>query len=131
MGDDGPGVPTEFQDEGFDHGFPTKETGSGYGRSIVRPIANAHGWDARATAGVAGGARFGFTGIQFLDWADEAVVAASVPGVRLVEWSSPVARASRSFVEVRLRSAFPVDDEPEPVERAIDGQFEGASGHEQ
>ncbi len=64
--DDGPGVPEALRDEVFDHGFTTTDDGSGYGLSIVRTIANAHGWDIRVVAGDTGGARFEITGIEFV-----------------------------------------------------------------
>ncbi|WP_370454838.1 ATP-binding protein [Halorhabdus sp. CBA1104] len=65
--DDGPGIPTEHQDEVFEHGFTTSSGGSGYGLSVVRTIANAHGWDIRATDAESRGARFEITGIDFLE----------------------------------------------------------------
>jgi PAS domain S-box-containing protein len=65
--DDGPGVPESDRDRVFDHGYTTREGGSGYGLSIVRTIVNAHGWDVRVTDGTDGGARFEITGIEFLE----------------------------------------------------------------
>ena len=64
--DDGPGIAEDIRDEVFDHGFTTREEGSGYGLSVVRTIANAHGWDVRVATADAGGARFEITGIEFL-----------------------------------------------------------------
>ncbi|EMA15178.1 ATP-binding protein [Haloarcula marismortui] len=65
--DDGPGIPDEVKDDVFDHGFTTAEDGSGYGLSIVRTIAGAHGWDILVTDSDTGGARFEITGVEFLD----------------------------------------------------------------
>ena len=65
--DDGPGIPHDIQDDVFDHGFTTDEDGSGYGLSIVRTIAGAHGWDILVTDSDTGGARFEITGVEFLD----------------------------------------------------------------
>ncbi|MEF8828436.1 MAG: PAS domain-containing sensor histidine kinase [Haloarcula sp.] len=65
--DDGPGIPHDIQDDVFDHGFTTAEEGSGYGLSIVRTIAGAHGWDICVTDSDTGGARFEITGVEFLD----------------------------------------------------------------
>lgn len=65
--DDGPGIPSERRDEVFDHGVSTDDEGSGYGLSIVRTIARAHGWNVEIIEGEAGGARVEITGIQFLD----------------------------------------------------------------
>jgi signal transduction histidine kinase len=65
--DDGPGIPASMQDNVFDHGFTTDEDGSGYGLSVVRTIAGAHGWDIIVTDSDTGGARFEITGVEFLD----------------------------------------------------------------
>lgn len=65
--DNGPGIPLDHQDEVFDHGYTSTETGSGYGLSVVRTIINAHGWDVRAVDSASGGARFEITGVEFLD----------------------------------------------------------------
>jgi len=67
VADDGPGIPHDIQDGVFDHGFTTDEDGSGYGLSIVRTIAGAHGWDILVTDSDTGGARFEITGVEFLD----------------------------------------------------------------
>lgn len=66
VADDGPGIPEELRDEVFDHGVTTSTDGTGYGLSIVRTIANAHGWDVTVGASDTGGARFEFTGIKNL-----------------------------------------------------------------
>jgi signal transduction histidine kinase len=62
--DDGPGIPADLQDDVFDHGFTTSSDGSGYGLSVVRTIANAHGWDVVVTDAPSGGARFEITGVD-------------------------------------------------------------------
>ena len=64
--DNGPGISEDIREEVFDHGFTTREEGSGYGLSVVRSIANAHGWDVRVATADAGGAQFEITGIEFL-----------------------------------------------------------------
>ena len=64
--DNGPGISEDSREEVFDHGFTTREEGSGYGLSVVRSIANAHGWDVRVATADAGGAQFEITGIEFL-----------------------------------------------------------------
>ncbi|AGN02881.1 PAS/PAC sensor signal transduction histidine kinase [Salinarchaeum sp. Harcht-Bsk1] len=56
--DDGPGIPGDDPSEIFEHGFTTRADGTGFGLSIVREIADAHGWTIDATNGAAGGARF-------------------------------------------------------------------------
>jgi PAS domain S-box-containing protein len=62
--DDGPGIPEDRRASVFDHGVTTSEDGSGYGLSIVRTIANAHGWDVVVAEGSDGGARFEVTGVE-------------------------------------------------------------------
>ena len=59
VADDGPGVDPDRRDEGT----TSAANGSGYGLSIVRTVANAHGWQVELTTGEAGGARFEFTGL--------------------------------------------------------------------
>ena len=58
VADDGAGIPESVRSEVFDHGFSTRETGTGYGLSIVRQIADAHGWAVTVTESEFGGARF-------------------------------------------------------------------------
>ncbi|MFB6156761.1 MAG: nitrogen regulation protein NR(II) [Haloferacaceae archaeon] len=67
VADDGPGIPDGMREEVFDHGVSTSDEGSGYGLSIVRTIANAHGWDVVVTTADTGGARFEFTGVEPID----------------------------------------------------------------
>ncbi|WP_299331131.1 PAS domain S-box protein [Haloplanus sp.] len=63
--DDGPGIPEERRDEVFSAGYSTSQEGTGFGLSIVRQIAEAHGWDVRVTDGADGGARFEFANVMF------------------------------------------------------------------
>ncbi|ERH13985.1 MAG: PAS sensor histidine kinase [halophilic archaeon J07HB67] len=61
--DTGPGLagdPAEL----FDAGYSSAEDGTGFGLTIVRQIAEAHGWNVEATDGADGGARFEFTGVE-------------------------------------------------------------------
>ncbi len=62
--DDGSGVPEGLWDEMFDHGVTTSDDGTGYGLSIVRTIAKAHGWDVGALEGEIAGVRFEITGVE-------------------------------------------------------------------
>jgi signal transduction histidine kinase len=64
VADDGPGIAEERREAVFDHGVSSSDDGSGYGLSIVRTIAHAHGWDVIVSEADAGGARFEFTGIE-------------------------------------------------------------------
>ncbi|MCU4717198.1 PAS domain S-box protein [Halapricum hydrolyticum] len=65
VADDGPGIPPEDRDRVFEVGYSTIDTGTGFGLSIVERVADAHGWDVHVTESEAGGARFEFTGV---DW---------------------------------------------------------------
>ena len=48
----------------FEAGYSTTEGGTGFGLSIVKQVANAHGWTLRVTEGTDGGARFEVTGVE-------------------------------------------------------------------
>lgn len=62
--DDGPGIPEGERDRILDPGYSTSETGTGFGLSIVRDIAAAHGWKVTVTTGTEGGARFEIVEVQ-------------------------------------------------------------------
>lgn len=62
--DDGPGIPEAERDRVLNPGYSTREGGTGFGLSIVRDIAEAHGWEIRLREGKAGGARFEITGVS-------------------------------------------------------------------
>ena len=64
VADDGDGIPADDREAVFEGGFSTAPDGTGYGLAIVRRVADAHGWNVRATDGSAGGVRFEFTGIE-------------------------------------------------------------------
>ena len=63
--DDGRGIPEGKHKAVFDSGYSTIEGGTGFGLSIVKQIADAHGWEIRVTHGSDGGARFEITGVEF------------------------------------------------------------------
>lgn len=63
--DDGPGIPEEDRNKVFEAGYSTSEGGTGFGLSIVKQVADAHGWDIRVIEGSQGGARFEITGVEF------------------------------------------------------------------
>ena len=65
--DTGPGVPEDEGDEIFDAGYSTTDDGTGFGLSIVKAVADAHGWEIRVTSGSDGSARFEITGVQFAE----------------------------------------------------------------
>lgn len=58
VADDGPGIPPEDRETVFEQGYSTAESGTGFGLSIVRAIAQAHGWEIGVTESEWGGARF-------------------------------------------------------------------------
>ena len=62
--DDGPGIPVEKQDAVFETGHTSSSEGTGFGLTIVKRIAEAHGWEVRLTNGRQGGARFEFSGVD-------------------------------------------------------------------
>ncbi|GGJ16554.1 hypothetical protein GCM10008995_28060 [Halobellus salinus] len=68
--DDGPGIPEADRADVFDAGYTTSGSGTGFGLSIVRQIAEAHGWDVCVTSGDDGGARFEITGVKFATESD-------------------------------------------------------------
>lgn len=64
--DDGTGIPESEQGSIFESGYTTSESGTGFGLSIVREIAEAHGWSVSVTDAESGGARFEFTDVEIL-----------------------------------------------------------------
>ena len=64
VADDGPGIPEAQRDQVFDSGYSTHSGGTGFGLTIVRDIADAHGWDIQITDSEHGGARFEITGVE-------------------------------------------------------------------
>ena len=64
VADDGPGIPPEKRDAVFGLGHSTATDGSGFGLTIVREIADAHGWALRVTESAEGGARIEVLGVE-------------------------------------------------------------------
>ena len=62
--DDGPGVPAEIGDAVFEPGWSNLAEGTGFGLSIARQVADAHGWSLDHAATETGGARFEITGVE-------------------------------------------------------------------
>lgn len=62
--DDGSGIPADERGSVFESGFSTAADGTGFGLSIVRQIAEAHGWRVSVTEGASGGARFEIVGVE-------------------------------------------------------------------
>jgi len=66
VADDGSGLPADHDDL-FEPGVSTERDGTGFGLTIVRDLAEAHGWAVEATESDAGGARFEFTGVEVVE----------------------------------------------------------------
>jgi len=64
--DDGTGVPEDEREQVFDHGYTTSPEGTGFGLAIVDRVAEAHGWTVSLADSEAGGARFEFRGVAFV-----------------------------------------------------------------
>ena len=62
--DNGPGIPEPDRGDVFDAGYSTAVEGTGFGLSIVKQVADAHGWTVRIESGADGGARFEFTDVD-------------------------------------------------------------------
>lgn len=62
--DDGPGSPKSTRATVFESGYTTDEGGTGLGLTIVRQIAEAHGWRVSLRESERGGARFEFEGVE-------------------------------------------------------------------
>ena len=63
--DDGSGIPEDSRDDVFEAGHTTADEGTGFGLSIVKEVAEAHGWEVSITEGSEGGARFEITNVEF------------------------------------------------------------------
>jgi PAS domain S-box-containing protein len=63
VADDGPGIPEARRDGVFDAGYSTSHEGTGFGLTIVREVADAHGWSLGVRESADGGARFEVTGV--------------------------------------------------------------------
>ena len=64
VADDGVGIPQSEREQIFERGYTTDSAGTGLGLSIVAEIADAHGWEVRATSSKTGGARIEITGVE-------------------------------------------------------------------
>ena len=64
VADDGPGVPADERDAVFEWGYSTRKDGTGFGLSIVKTVAETHGWTITVTESAEGGARFELTGVS-------------------------------------------------------------------
>ena len=62
--DTGSGIPEDLRGAVFDAGHTSATGGTGFGLTIVKRIAEAHGWQVKIVEGADGGARFEFTGVD-------------------------------------------------------------------
>ncbi|MFB6250486.1 MAG: PAS domain S-box protein [Halobellus sp.] len=62
--DDGPGIAKNSHDDVFAAGYSTNQEGTGFGLSIVKRVAEAHGWEISVIDGSRGGPRFEITGVE-------------------------------------------------------------------
>ena len=62
--DTGSGIPEDAREEVFDAGHTSASGGTGFGLTIVKRIAEAHGWEVAVVDGTDGGARFELTDID-------------------------------------------------------------------
>lgn len=64
VADDGPGIPAAERENVFKAGYSGTAENTGFGLSIVRRIAAAHGWEISITNSTLGGARFDIAGVE-------------------------------------------------------------------
>lgn len=67
VADDGSGIPATERSSVFEAGYSTDADGSGFGLSIVKQIADAHGWTIELDSSVEGGARFEIRDVDCID----------------------------------------------------------------
>lgn len=67
VADDGPGIAPDERAVVFDPGHSSTKSGTGFGLTIVKRIAEAHGWDVSVTESAHGGARFEFSGVSVVE----------------------------------------------------------------
>lgn len=67
IADDGPGIPNDEREDIFESGYSTAESGTGFGLSIVKEIADAHGWSISVTDSTDQGARFEISGVESIE----------------------------------------------------------------
>jgi signal transduction histidine kinase len=64
VADDGGGIPAGESIHAFESGYTTSKEGIGMGLSIVKRVADAHGWEVELAESADGGARFEISGID-------------------------------------------------------------------
>jgi len=66
VADDGSGIPEADRDRIFESGYTTAADGTGFGLTICKQIAEAHGWAFTVTDSRDGGARFEISGVDIV-----------------------------------------------------------------
>ena len=64
IADDGEGIPPDEREDVLETGYSTDGSGTGFGLSIVRQVADVHGWEMHLTESDAGGTRVEITGVE-------------------------------------------------------------------
>ncbi len=67
VADDGPGISAADHDRVLETGYTTSENGTGYGLSVVRSVAEAHGWEVSVEESWSGGTRIELRDVSFVD----------------------------------------------------------------
>jgi len=65
VADTGPGIPPQEREEVFEAGYSTTAEGTGFGLSIVKQVAQAHGWNVEVVESADRGARFEITDVEW------------------------------------------------------------------
>lgn len=65
--DDGPGIPPDERERVLEAGHTSTAGGTGFGLTIIKRIAEAHGWTVGVTESRAGGARFEFDNVTLTE----------------------------------------------------------------
>jgi len=68
--DDGPGIPEEKREEVFEAGYTTNRDGTGFGLTICKQIADAHGWELSVSDSHNGGTRVEISGVEVVSRGD-------------------------------------------------------------
>nr|WP_245724224.1 HAMP domain-containing sensor histidine kinase [Natronorubrum texcoconense] len=68
IADDGKGIPEAEQEQVFEAGYSTSDTGTGYGLLIIKEIVDVHGWDVRITDSETGGVRLEISNVNVNDY---------------------------------------------------------------
>jgi len=65
--DTGAGIPADAREAVFEPGHTSASGGTGFGLTIIKRIAEAHGWGVEIEESAEGGARFEFTEVEIAE----------------------------------------------------------------